>query len=264
MDPRSSELPQPKEAELGGILERVRESCGGEDGITFIKNAEAGNKPQQAANAMYDELMLKLLDLAEASYDGAVTPSLDSASYESVLRSISIAAIACGSLANDQIPLYRDLHEEARYRRMNDQVSAYVAKGVKIGGVDFEKIEVAIREKRWQKPQGASMRREDSAQPKFAIVLTPKTKPQDEIRIRMDNEGLQWGGKIAYDISVGGREENDRMNGLIFPGLQQRAGHHFDSDIDLRTFGTGFSEVLAAFNQKIGGVARTPVYSERA
>lgn len=263
MDPRT-ELAGDRVAELGHILEGVRQKCEGEDGVEFIKGVKPGEKPQLAANAIYDELMLKLLDIAEASHKGAVSPGLDTTDFETVLRSVGGMVGVCNALASDQILLYRDIREEARYRKMDDNVSAYMAANVRLGNFDYEKIEIAIRERLWRKPIGSDVRREDIAQPKFAIVIKPKSHPQDEIRIRVDNESLQWGGKIAYDISVGGRDAWDRMNRLSFEGLPQRAGHHFDSNISPKDFGVGFGEVLGAFNGKLASVARTPVFAGRA
>jgi hypothetical protein len=241
--------------ELTQVLDRVKAQTEGDPahGVVFIKSVDSLTdvRPEavRAANAIYDDLSLTLGNIAEEAFSQATTVGgSDGEKYAHVLKALEPVATVCRALADNGILLIRDIAEETRYSRLGDQVSVYkLPRRTNLDGVDVRKVEVAIRENRWQRPKGVA-KDEESAQPKLGITIVSGNFPYGEIRIRIDREGLERGLKTTYDVIVG---PGDKIAQLAFPNAGQREGHHFDGSVDLEQFKTSFPEVLAAYDKEI-------------
>ena len=273
MDDGAAEKQVVRGQELDQIMERVRVNTGDvsdSEGVIFIKDADPNRKDQIAANRVYDGLMLTLAAIADDSrneidrYRGV--DEKRSQDYEAVIRDLEPITAACNALAEGTIPLHRVEAAEKYYQSIGDNVHSYIAGDFTIGNIPYDAMTVFIRPKIYVRPSSVKPRTfsnrpevnlKETAEPRMTIRLLPRNSRDGTLEIRLDQEGIDYGMKITYDIVIG---ERDRLRDLKFDKdrVGQREGHHFNSDFTAKELGVSFEQILNAMNERIAGPVPIP------
>jgi hypothetical protein len=281
MDSFTQEYVSPVNQEpLGQVLTTIEDQCCDEsDAISLFKDVTTHDyehpeiQAKFAANAVYDGMMLTLKEIGACAVIKAQNeePSPMTRAYDTVARNVELMALACRALADDKIPLVRNVHREELKQQNGDQVHIYTARNVTIEGHSYEKIDILIRPTRYEQPLALRRKLKDgkgkpeSRQPRMNIELIPTDANEDKISIHVDEEDLLLGNEITYDVQIRNADGINLMDildfsqhgeSLIEPG--QRFTHHFSSDLTAGQFKTTFAQILEAFNQKFAGVADAP------
>lgn len=236
--------------------------------ITTTYPQDKEKQAQYAANGVYDGMMLTLGEIGAYAVEKTKSKSPLAKDYEVVARAVEPLTVVCRALADDKIPLGRNAWLEQRQQEAGDQVYAYKAGDVSIGGKDYREVRVFIRPRRYE--QSIAMREHmqrrqvqisETAQARMSIDVIPADVTESAISIRTDREDMLRDYEITYDIQIGQGDVNlmDELDfsksgaSQINPG--QRYGHHFSSKLTAEEFGVSFTDILEASNQKFAAVA---------
>lgn len=261
---------------LDEIRERIQKysNAEGEQEVKFIDSPAEGKsdealKVENAANVIFDGLLLALDEIGEFSVEKAKKNLYSSKEYEQVARGIEPAAHVCRGLAEDRIPLIREEHKERAYAADQDRVYIFNAADFVLDDTPFKRMGVFVRPELYReplevrnRPRRPGVRTSEIALPKMQIIATPKYSEDSSIVVRVDRADARRDYEITYDIIVNNRGR-DLMRDLSFAGTEaaqglngRNEGHHFSSHWRAEDLGVTFTQVLEAYAQKLAHASK--------
>jgi len=271
----STEIQGSKNSRLDDIMGRIERHSNDEQNgaVSLFKDVPKPNpedpekQAQYAANTVYDGMMITLSEIAAYAVRRAKKNDPLAKDYEAVARAVEPMTHIARALADDQVPLERNIWLEERQREAKDTVYAYRARNFTLDGKDYKEVRVFIRPHRYEQPieirQSARKRPQisETTQSRMTIDILPADVMESAVSIRVDREDMLRDFEITYDIEIGNGDVN-LMDYLDFsksgasqinPG--QRKGHHFSSMLKAEEFNVTFSDILQATNTKFAGIA---------
>jgi hypothetical protein len=267
-----SEQPSIRRAPLETVMKNIERYCGsGPDGpqsVTLfnVVTPQRENRERQAeyaANTVYDGMMYTLSEIGAYAVEKAKERKgrASGTEYEKVARALESLTAVCRSLADDQIPLQRNVGLERMLEEEGDKAYAYKARDVEIEGKRYKEVRVFIRPQKFERAlhtrrERAGARISEVAQARMSIEAIPLDSRDSRLHIRTDREDALHDFKITYDIEIGERDDNvmDRLDfsdsGISKVATGQRETHHFSSELKAEDFGVSFSDILEAANNK--------------
>ena len=277
MDPQTETQEISQIGKLEDIMSKIESHCTNDEegGIFLFKTSIKGSEgtsqevtlspEEHAANLVYDMLMCTLSDIGYSSVEEAKKGGPLASEYFKIAKAMDAMSQVTRALADDQIPLIRNVQEEQHRKQLGDTtVHSYTAQNVQLGDRIFDGVKVFIREAPYIRPTQLNPANNKYArttkeyqQPRMKIVILPQDERDGAISFRVDQEDLSHGMEITFDIDVRNNTRDENLiDRLTFPSAEQREGHHFSSTYTTNALNlSSFTPLLAAFTQKFDVVA---------
>lgn len=224
--------------------------------VAFHKNPETS--ADKAANEIFDGLMYVLAVIGDDALEKTKGDGPKSEDYKDVLRTTESLAHVARGLADDRIPIHRNTRKEEAEATEGDKITAYRVTALPLDQHFYEVIDILIRPQMHIRPTGGSRIRRrldqptnEQAQARMQIKVKPRDLTVGETVIRLDQEDLEHGMILTYDVIVGKRD----LLRDIDTGYEGQEGHHFSSQKTAQQLGCTFKDILLSYDKKFSAVA---------